>query len=376
MTRPLKNHMSTQRDYYEVLGVQRGASVDDVKKAYRQLVMQHHPDRVADPAKKKEAEERFKEISEAYAVLSDPQKRQLYDQYGHQGVDSRYSTEDIFRGADFGDIFRGMGGGGGSGSFEDILSSFGFDFGGGGGRSQSRQHQGDDIHLELQITLEEAHSGLGKDISYNYHEACDACSGTGAQKGAGRVTCSTCKGRGMVSTGMGFISFAQTCPACHGDGQIIKQKCNACGGSGRVRKSKNLKVTIPAGVDTGSVLRLRDEGNFASGGKGDLFLHINVKAHPSFQRNGDDIHHKHKISVIKALIGGDIEVPSLSGNVQMKVPAGTQPGTTFRLKGKGIMDLQTKRTGDEYVEVEVEIPTRLSGQERKLIDEWAKLRST
>jgi len=366
--------MSTQRDYYEILGVQKGAAVDDVKKAYRQLVMQHHPDRVADPAKKKEAEERFKEISEAYAVLSDPQKRQLYDQYGHQGVDSRYSTEDIFRGADFGDIFRGMGGQS-SGSFEDILSSFGFDlFGGGGGRTQSRKQQGDDIHLELQISLEEAYSGLGKDITYNYNEACSACSGTGGQKGSGRVTCSTCKGRGMVQAGMGFISFAQTCPACHGEGQVIKQKCTSCGGSGRTRRSKNIKVTIPAGVDTGSVLRLRDEGNFAPGGKGDLFLHIQVKSHPSFKRNGDDIHHKHTISVVKAIIGGDIDVPSLSGNVQMKVPPGTQPGTTFRLKGKGIMDLQTKRVGDEYVEVEVEIPTRLSGQERKLIDEWAKIR--
>ena len=366
--------MSTQRDYYEVLGVSKTSSVDDIKKSYRQLAMQYHPDRVSDPAKKKDAEEKFKEISEAFAVLSDPQKRQLYDQYGHKGVDSRYSTEDIFRGTDFSDIFRGMGGSAGGSVFEDILSNFGFDMFGGGESGGRHGRVGEDVHLETQVTLEEAAAGIERDFSFNHQEPCGQCDGTGAAKGSGLVTCNTCKGRGMVSTGMGFINFAQTCPACGGQGKVIKQRCSACAGSGRIRKSKSLKVTIPAGVDTGSVLRLKEEGSFAHGGRGDLFLHINVRPHQVFQRNGDDIHYRHTVSVLKAMVGGDVEVPTLSGKIQMNVPAGTQPGTVFRLKGKGVMSLRNRHPGDEYVEVNVEIPRRLSGQERKLIDDWARLR--
>ncbi|MFA7677597.1 MAG: DnaJ domain-containing protein, partial [Candidatus Omnitrophota bacterium] len=235
--------MSTARDYYEVLGVNKGAGVDEIKKAYRQLVMKFHPDRV-ESAQKKAAEERFKEISEAYAVLSDPKKKQLYDQYGHAGIDSRYSTEDIFKGADFSSIFGG-GGGNFSDIFEHIFADSGFDIFGSGGRGQRRQKSGSDIQLRIAITLEEVSTGVEKDISYNRYDACPSCKGTGAESGSGKIACSTCKGSGAVRSGMGFISFTQECPSCHGTGQIIKNRCKNCSGQGVVRAKKNLKVNIP-----------------------------------------------------------------------------------------------------------------------------------
>lgn len=365
--------MGTKRDYYEILGLQRNASLEDIKRAYRQLAMQFHPDRVA-PEKKKEAEERFKEISEAYAVLSDVNKRNLYDKFGHAGVDSRYSTEDIFRGADFSSIFRDLGGFGFESIFEDVFSDFGFDIFGGGRRGRSRVRQGEDIHLEMTISLEEAGSGIEKEVAFYHYEGCPQCSGTGAQPGSRKETCPTCKGRGMVTSGMGFIRFSQTCPDCGGEGAAIRQRCSKCGGEGKVKSRKTIKVTMPAGVDTGSVLRLRGEGNFGVGSRGDLYIHINVKPHPVFTREGDDIHCKVKVNVFKAILGGDIEVPTLNGKVQMNVPSGTQPNTAFRLKGKGIANLHTKRMGDELVEIEVEIPRKLSGRERSIILDLAKLR--
>ena len=365
--------MSTKRDYYEILGIDKGVSLDQIKTAYRKLAMQHHPDRVPED-KKKEAEEKFKEISEAYAVLSDPQKRQLYDQYGHAGVDSRYSTEDIFRSADFSSIF---GGAGLEDIFGDIFGGFGFDiFGGGqrGGRRRRAQRMGEDLHLETVISLEEAASGLEKEISFYHLEKCQHCGGKGAEPGTSKVTCTTCKGRGTISSGMGFISFSQTCPACQGEGEVFKKKCSKCAGQGRLRVKKNIKVTIPAGVDRGSVLRLRGEGHFGPGGYGDLYLHINVRPHPVFERDGDNIKCKFKISVFKAILGGEVEVPTLNGKVKMKVPSGTQPHAVFRLKGKGITNLRTKRSGDELVSIDIEIPRRISSRERKLLDEWVRLR--
>jgi len=369
--------MSTKRDYYEILGIQRAASLDDIKKAYRQLAMKHHPDRVPEE-QKKESEEKFKEISEAYAVLSDPQKRQLYDQYGHAGVDSRYSTEDIFRSADFSSIFREFGGGfGGFESiFEDIFSGFGFDIFGTGTRARVRRarRRGEDLHLETSISLEEAASGIEKDTSFYHLEKCSHCGGEGAEPGTVKVSCSTCKGRGTISSGMGFISFSQTCPECGGEGEVFKKRCSRCLGQGRIKTRKNIKVTIPAGVDAGSILRLRNEGHFGPGGFGDLYLHINVRPHSAFQREGDDIRYKARISVLKAILGGEIQVPTLSGKVKMKIPAGTQPNTIFRLKGKGIANLRTKRVGDELVMIEIDIPKRLSSRERKLLEEWRKLK--
>jgi len=368
--------MSTQRDYYEILGVKKTASVEEIKRAYRQLVMQYHPDRV--PAeKKKEAEEKFKELSEAYAVLSDPSKKQLYDQYGHAGVDSRYSTEDIFKGADFSDIFRGRGQAQGDfGSiFEEFFSDLGFDTFGTSGRSASgRRRHGEDIQFEIAITLEEAAFGAEKEVSFYHYENCTQCNGSGAQPGSKKETCSTCRGRGVVSSGMGFISFTQTCPNCRGEGVIFKNRCTKCSGQGRVKTKKQVKVTIPQGVDSGSVLRLKGEGNYGEGGYGDLYLHIEVKPHILFQREGDDIRCKAKINVFKAIFGAEIEVPTLSGNVKMNIPAGTQPNAIFRLRGKGVANLRTKRVGDELVEVEIEVPKRLSASERNVLLELAKER--
>ncbi len=364
--------MSTQRDYYEILGLSKGASVDEIKKAYRQLVMKFHPDRV--PAdKKKEAEEKFKEISEAYAVLSDPQKKQLYDQYGHAGIDSRYTTEDIFKGADFSSIFGGMGGG-----FADIFESiFGDDIFGGGtrtGRRASGRRRGEDLQLQLVISLEQASFGTEKEVSFYRYDNCSRCNGSGAEPGSSKVTCSACKGRGAVSSGLGFISFSQTCPQCGGQGQVIKNRCRECQGQGRIRSKKSLKVTVPQGVDTGSVLRLKGEGNFGGQARGDLYIYIDVKPHSIFTREGDNIRCKAKIGVIQAILGSEIEVPTLAGHVKMKIPPGTQPNTIFRLKGKGIVNLHTKRLGDELVEADIEIPKRLSSREKKLLDEWKKVR--
>ncbi|MDD4182921.1 MAG: molecular chaperone DnaJ [Candidatus Omnitrophica bacterium] len=370
--------MSTQRDYYEILGVKKTASVEDIKRAYRQLVMQYHPDRVA-PEKKKEAEEKFKELSEAYGVLSDPSKKQLYDQYGHAGVDSRYSTEDIFKNADFSDIFRGRQAGGAQGDFssvfEEFFSDLGFDvFGSSSRQGQSRRRHGEDVQLEMSVTLEEAAFGAEKEISFYHFENCSQCNGSGAQPGSKKETCNVCRGRGVVSSGMGFISFTQTCPNCRGEGVIFKNRCSKCSGQGRLKTKKQVKVTIPQGVDDGSVLRLKGEGNFGEGGYGDLYLHIAVKPHILFQRQGDDVRCKVKISVFKAILGAEIEVPSLSGNVKMNIPAGTQPNAVFRLRGKGIANLRTKRVGDELVEVEIEIPKRVSANERNVLLEIAKER--
>ena len=364
--------MDTTRDYYEILGITKGSSVDEVKKAYRQLVMKHHPDRVPSE-KKKEVEERFKEISEAYAVLSDPEKKKLYDQYGHAGIDSRYTTEDIFKGADFSSIFGGRGGVGDI--FEHIFSDFGADMF--GGRRTSgygrKKRVGEDLQLKVTITLEEASTGLEKDISFYRYDNCSECNGSGSEPGSSKVRCSTCDGNGAVRGGMGFISFSQTCPTCGGEGKIIKNRCKKCSGEGRIKKKRNLKVNIPQGVNNDSVLRLKEEGNFAGEGRGDLYLYTEVSPHSIFMREGHDIRCKVTISTVKAILGADIKVPTLNGEVKMKVPAGTQPSTIFRLRGKGIMDLRTKRQGDEYVEVEIKIPDKLSSKERNLLLEFAKL---
>ncbi|MDD5070521.1 MAG: molecular chaperone DnaJ [Candidatus Omnitrophica bacterium] len=365
--------MSTQKDYYEILGVARGTSIDEIKKSYRKLAMQHHPDRVPEE-KKKEAEEKFKEISEAYAVLSDAQKKDLYDKYGHAGIDSRYSTEDIFRGADFSSIF-GEGGAFG-GIFEDLFSGGGFDIFG-GGQSQRRsggRGKGEDAHLEISVSLENVSTGTEKEITFSRFDACVKCSGTGAEPGSSRKNCSTCGGRGVVSSGMGFINFQQTCPSCQGAGTVIEKVCGFCSGRGRTKSQKAITVKIPAGVATGSVLRMRQEGHYSPGGRGDLFLHINVNHHPLFERDGDTITCKADVSLIKSILGGEIEVPTLSGKVKMKIPQGTQPGTIFRLRGKGLMNLRNKRQGDELVEIQVKVPTKLSSKEKRLIEDWAKLR--
>ena len=364
--------MTTKRDYYDILGLLKGAGVDETKKAYRQLVMKHHPDRV-EPAKKKAAEERFKEISEAYAVLSDPQKKQLYDQYGHSGIDSRYTTEDIFRGADFSSIF---GGGGGLGDiFEQLFGGSGSDIFGGGTTRRGRGKTGEDLQLQVSISLEEVSSGVEKDITFNRYDQCTSCSGSGAAAGSSKGTCTTCRGSGTVRAGLGgFISFAQTCPNCGGEGKVIKNPCKACSGQGRAKGNKKLKVSIPKGVDTGSILRLKSEGSFAGSSRGDLYVYISVRSHPTFVRDRDNIHCKIELGVLQAVLGAEIDVPTLYGKVKMKIPAGTQPNTVFRLKNKGITNLHNKRLGDELVVAEIEIPRKLSLREKGLFKELAKLR--
>jgi len=364
--------MSTQRDYYEILGVQKGADEAAIKKAYRALVMRYHPDRVPE-AEKKSAEEKFKEISESYAVLSDAKKRQLYDQYGHAGIDSRFSTEDIFRGtnfSDFGDIF----GGGGGGIFEELFGGgLGGMFGGGGTRTRQAR-RGQDLNHEIEIPLEDAAVGSSKSLKFSRFENCKKCNGSGAEPGSKKTTCSTCQGKGQVVAGMGFINIAQTCPTCRGEGVSISVKCSDCRGQGKLRGNKTLKINIPAGVDSGSVLRLRDEGHYGPGGYGDLYLHIGVARHKTFERNGPNLKCLIKISMVQAVLGAEVEVPTLMGKAKMKIPAGTQARSIFRLKNKGIIDYRTKRLGDQLVEVDIDIPKKISSKEKKLLEEFGKLR--
>ncbi|HQQ07015.1 MAG TPA: molecular chaperone DnaJ, partial [Candidatus Omnitrophota bacterium] len=310
--------MTTKRDYYEILGVSKSAGVDEIKKTYRTLALKFHPDRV--PAdQKKAAEEKFKEISEAYAVLSDPEKRKMYDQYGHAGIDQRYAQEDIFRGADFSSIFGNMGSGG---MFEDLFADLGFDIFGGGGRGgrgagAGRQRRGRDLEITVNITLEEAAAGLEKTITVPRYEMCQTCSGSGAKPGTKKAACQQCRGTGRVVVSSGFFQLAQTCPKCHGQGEVIQTPCPECRGEGRVRKTSNIKVKIPPGVDTGNNLRVRGEGEAGAGGRGDLYVIIDIARHPVFERRDNDIITEATVSVAKAILGGEVQVPTLNGHVEM-----------------------------------------------------------
>ncbi len=365
--------MSTKRDYYEILGLKKNATLEEIKKVYRELALLHHPDRV--PAdKKKEAEERFKEISEAYAVLSDAKKRALYDQYGHSGIDQKYAYEDIFKGADFSSVFEGMGDFGmGGGLFEEIFSDLGFDIFGGHSRSRGRSRRGRDLEIAASVTLEEAARGVEKSITIPSYELCEACGGSGAKPGTKRQTCSQCKGSGRVVMSSGFFQLAQTCPRCRGEGSMVLASCPACKGEGRQKMARKIQVKVPAGVDTGSQLRLRGEGEAGAAGRGDLYLTIEVQPHPEFERHGRDIVTEVRISLPKAILGAEIEVPTIGGKATMKIPAGTQSGSIFRLNDKGLPDLHGGGTGDELVRVVVEIPRRLSAEQRKSIEEFARL---
>lgn len=367
--------MSVKGDYYEILGVSKTASLDEIKKAYREMALKFHPDRV--PAdQKKAAEEKFKGISEAYAVLSDSSKRDLYDQYGHSGIDQKYAQEDIFRGADFGSIFREMGGGfGGGGSiFEELFGDLGFDISGSRqSRSQSSRRRGRDLQIAIEISLEEAAVGVEKIITVPRYETCTACSGSGAKPGSKRAVCSQCKGAGKTVVSNGFFQLAQTCSRCGGEGSIIAAVCPECRGEGRVKITKKIKVRIPAGVDNGSQLRVRAEGEAGLNSRGDLYVVIEVREHEIFQRHNNDIATSVNISLAKAVLGGEVEVPALDGKLTMKIPAGTQCGKTFRLKGKGLPDLHSRDIGDELVKVDIEIPARLTAQQRQLIEEFARL---
>jgi molecular chaperone DnaJ len=366
--------MATQRDYYQILGVNKSASVEEIKSAYRQLALKFHPDRVSE-SEKKQAEERFKEISEAYAVLSDPQKRSLYDQYGHAGIDQRYTTEDIFRNADFSSIFEGLAGGGfGTGSiFEELFSGFDI-FGTGSSRrsGRGRRQHGRDLQYELEITLEEAAFGTEKSISVPRLEVCSTCKGEGAQPGTKKKTCPDCRGTGQIARSSGFFSIATTCGRCRGEGIILERPCSECRGQGYVQKYKKIQVKIPAGVDNGMRLRLSGEGDSSAGGRGDLYISLYIREHPVFKRQENDILVSIEVSFIKLILGAEVEVPTLDGKVSMKIPAGTQPGKVFRIRSKGIKDLHGRGQADELVTIKTSIPTRLTNRERQLLEEYAR----
>lgn len=355
--------MTTKRDYYEILGVSRSSSPEEIKKAYRKLALKHHPDR--NPGNK-HAEDKFKEAAEAYAVLSDPNKRAQYDHYGHSlgggGFRGFSNVEDVF--ADFGDIFEGF---------------FGFDsvFGSSSGRRSSRRSmRGADLQYETELTFEEAASGKELELNIPRKEECAHCKGSGAEPGSSRSTCPQCGGSGAVRVSQGFFSMARTCPVCHGEGEKVNHPCSACRGTGRVEKVRKLSVKVPAGVEAGSHIRLRGEGEAGTrgGGRGDLYLIINVKPHRFFKRSEDNVICDVSIPFTQAALGGEVEVPTLDGNVKLKIPAGTQPGRTFRLKGKGIMNVHGYGRGDELINVSIEVPKALNAKERSALEEFAKLR--
>ncbi len=367
--------MSTKRDYYEILGVKKSATLDEIKKAYREMALRYHPDRVPQE-QKKQAEEKFKEMSEAYAVLSDAQKRALYDQYGHSGIDQKYAYEDIFKGADFGSIFEGMRDYGfGGGIFEEIFGDIGFDIFGGARSAHrgSRGRRGRDLEIAVSITLEEAYKGVERTITIPRYETCETCNGSGAKPGTKKITCPQCKGAGRTVVSSGFFQLAQTCSRCGGQGQTIQTLCTACRGEGRTKVTRKISVKIPQGVDTGSSLRIRSEGESGSAGKGDLYVSIEVAPHTVFERHHNDLLTEVSISIAKAILGGEAEVPTLDGKVEMKIPAGTQSGKIFRLKEKGMPDVHNGVTGDELVRVNVEIPKKLTPEQRKLIEEFDRV---
>ena len=368
-----------KRDYYDVLGVKKSATHEEIRKAYRELALRHHPDRVP-AAEKRQAEERFKEMSEAYAVLSDPQKRSLYDQYGHQGIDQRYAREDVFRGTDFSGAFEGLGDLGLGGSFFDnLFSGMGFDvFGGRGGRRRAGTapgadaggERGRDLEIEAAVTLDEAFRGTEKTVTVPRYDACPACGGTGAAPGTSRSTCSDCRGSGHRVVSSGIFQMAQPCARCQGTGTVVETPCTDCRGEGRVRVTRTLSVKVPPGVETGSRLRMKGEGESGRRGHGDLYVVIEVQPKSGFERRGDDLASEVRVGMADAALGAEVSVTTLEGPVAMKIPAGTQPGAVLRLRGRGMPALRGKGVGDQLVTVRIEIPTRLNARQRTLIEEF------
>lgn len=349
-----------KRDFYEILGLGKNASDEEIKKAYRKLAMKHHPDRNPDS---KGAEDKFKEAKEAYEMLSDPQKRDAYDRYGHAGVDPNMG-----------------GGGGGGGGFADAFGDiFGDIFGqagaGRGGRGGPQVYRGADLRYNLEITLEQAAHGYDTTIRVPSWDSCDTCDGSGAKPGTAPVTCTTCGGHGQVRMQQGFFSVLQTCPKCHGSGKINPSPCAACSGAGRIKRNKTLEVKIPAGIDDG--MRIRSTGNgepgMNGGPSGDLYVEIRIKQHAMFQREGDDLHCEIPISFAKAALGGEIEVPTLSGKASFTIPEGTQSGKTFRLRSKGIKGVRSGYAGDLFCHVVVETPVTLTERQKELLREFEEL---
>jgi molecular chaperone DnaJ len=345
-----------KRDYYEVLGVNKDCSEDELKKSYRRLAMKWHPDRNPDNPK---AEEHFKEAKEAYEILSDPNKRAAYDQFGHAGVDPQAAA------------------GAGMGGFGDIFSDiFGEIFGGGRG-ARSTVFRGADLRYNLEISLENAAHGMETKIRIPAMAVCETCKGSGARAGSSPVTCPSCRGAGQVRVSQGPFSIAQTCPRCHGTGSVIPNPCTACHGSGRVKMQKTLSVKIPAGVDEGDRVRLSGEGEpgVNGGPPGDLYVQVHIKPHAVFQRDHDDLHCEMPVSITTAALGGEIEIPTLDGSARIRVPAETQSGKTFRLKAKGIKGVRSQVPGDLFCHVVVETPVQLTERQRQLLREFESLSS-
>lgn len=344
-----------KKDFYEILGINRDASDDEIKKAYRKLAMKYHPDRNPDS---KTAEDQFKEVKEAYEVLSDSQKRAAYDQYGHAGVDPQagMGTAGGFGGGGFSDAFGGI--------FDEI-------FGGRGGGGRSNVYRGADLRYNLEITLEQAAHGTETQIRIPTMEACEPCGGSGAKPGTKPKTCPTCHGAGQVRLQQGFFSIQQTCHKCHGTGHVIAEPCTSCHGQGRIKKQKTLAVKIPAGVDAGDRIRLASEGEHGVNGgpPGDLYVQIALKKHPVFVREGSDLHCEMPISFTTAALGGEIDIPTLDGAASIKIPSETQTGRTFRLRGKGIKGVRSHTHGDLLCHVVVETPVNLTERQKALLRE-------
>lgn len=353
-----------KRDYYEVLGVEKTASQAEIKKAYRKLSKQYHPDINKEPG----ADVKFKEIAEAYEVLSDEQKRAQYDQFGHAGAQQGFGG---------GGGFGGFGGGGFDG-FEDIFSSF---FGGGGSRRRdpNAPRKGADIEHSIIISFEEAVFGAEKEIELVRDETCDSCHGTGAKPGTTKDTCSTCRGTGQVSetvnTPFGQMANRRTCPTCHGTGSIIKEKCDTCHGAGKMKKHTKITVTIPEGIDHGQTMRVSGKGEAGVNGGpyGDLYVTVRVRQSDKFERDGDDIYYELPITFAQAALGDEIEVPTVHGKVKMKIAAGTQSGDRFRLRGKGVKNVQGYGQGDQHVIIKVVTPKKLNAKQKELLREFAEI---
>lgn len=348
---------STQKDFYEVLSVRREATIEEIKASYRQSALKWHPDR--NPVNKEEAEVKFRECTEAYSVLSDPQKRQIYDTYGHEGLRASNVGTDfnssVFQ--DFHDIFGDFFG------FEDLFS--------GGRRGRGRNQRGADLRYDMTLTFEEAAAGVTTKVKLPKQELCGACNGTGAKKGTGATSCQTCGGRGQMAYQQGFFTITRTCPACQGAGQIIRERCLECRGNGRVEREKIIELRIPPGVDTGTRLRVTGEGEQGANGgpAGDLYVVLDVKEHQFFERRGADLYCTIPLSVVQAALGTELQVPGLGGEERLKIPEGTQSDAVFRVKGKGLPDPRGGGKGDLYYHVRVLTPTKLTREQRKLMEQ-------
>jgi len=349
------------RDYYEVLGVEKGASTNDIKKAYRKMAMKYHPDRNPNDEK---AAESFREVTEAYEVLADDSKRSRYDQYGHAGVDDQMGGfgSGGFQGShayqDFGDLFGSM---------------FGDAFGGGGGGGQA-SNQGADLRYNLSVSLEESAKGKEVELEIPKHESCDTCSGSGARPGTNPIPCSTCGGHGQVQMQQGFFAVRRPCPNCQGSGKKIESPCVSCGGTGRKKVKKKLKVKIPAGVYDGAQVRVGGEGEAGTNGghSGDLFIVVRIKEHSIFERDGADLHCEMPITFPQATLGAEVDAPTIDGKIKIKIPAGTEGGRVFRLRGHGVKDVRVRQQGDLYVRVQIAVPKKLTDKQQELLQAFAK----